>query len=1012
MADQKVLVQTAKIEQGENPEDVTQWTLEIEGKIAKYEEAMAGLHGDVEMLKAKAMEEDEWREENTRRQRFEEELKLEEAKMQMKHGYEKKLMDKSKSCQGNINKVKLPKLVISKFQGTPLDWQRFWSQFETEIDKSEITQVGKFSYLKELLVLKVRASIDGLPFTSEGYERAKNILKTKYGKPSKVSNAHVQQIMSLQTVRGSQPGRIHEFYGTLVTNVQALETLGKIREINGYVRATLDKLPDIRADLVRLDDDWQDWGFSQMIEALRKWCERNPVGPEDQKYKSKLPKDKSFQANQGEWKPRPCVYCESTQHKSVDCKTVTSVAERRKVLSSKKLCFNSTGTRHRASECRSKTVCQKCSERHHTSICNKGTEQMMVASVKGEVIYPVVVVLVDEIKVRALLDTGSGSSYASAALIDRLSKRPTRTDHKQIDMMMCSTVQKIEVYNVNVSSVTGKFAMEAEVSRVDKGVLLAVPNPSYAEKINQYPHLEGVVMDDNDSKPVLPIHLILGASEYSRIKTDTKPKIGNPGEPVAELTALGWSLMSPGKEMNLSNTYLTRTSFGDYEQLCNLDVLGLEDRAQGDQQLVYDDFKEQLRRSEEGWYETGLIWKQGHGPLPSNEHGSLKRLDNLVKKLRRDPNLMNEYDEIIQNQIAEGVVERPVIRQSAESTKTRIVFDASAKANDKCQSLNDCLETGPPLQNILWDVLVRNRLKPVALAGDLKKAFLQIRIRPEHRDVLRFHWVKEKTSEIEVLRFTRALFGLVQSPFLLGATLKQHLESLKERYPNEVAEIGKSLYVDDVITGGDTKHEVLDLKENTVAIFEEAKFELHKWHSNESVLEANSELGDEKQSYAKDQLGVKAGETKMLGLPWNKNDDTLSVTFPQPIFETTKREMLRFLASIYDPLGLATPTTLTGKLMYRQVCDQHIPWDAKVSESIADQWCKFENSLPERVEVPRSITTVQEPTKAIDLHVFGDTSGVGTSAAVHAVVHQESGVSLGLLTAKSRLAKKGLSIRG
>ena len=140
---------------------------------------------------------------------------------------------------------------------------------------------------------------------------------------------------------------------------------------------------------------------------------------------------------------------------------------------------------------------------------------MMVASVKGEVIYPVVVVLVYGIKVRALLDTGSGSSYASAALIDQLSKRPTRTEHKRIDMMMCSTTQKIEVYNVNVSSITGKFAMETEVNKVDKGVLLSVPNPRYAEKINQYPHLEGVVMDDKDSKPVLPIHLILGASEYS-----------------------------------------------------------------------------------------------------------------------------------------------------------------------------------------------------------------------------------------------------------------------------------------------------------------------------------------------------------------------------------------------------------------------------------------------------------------------------------------------------------------
>jgi hypothetical protein len=116
-------------------------------------------------------------------------------------------------------------------------------------------------------------------------------------------------------------------------------------------------------------------------------------------------------------------------------------------------------------------------------------------------------------------------------------------------------------------------------------------------------------------------------------------------------------MISPGKEVNLSNTYLTRTSFGDYEQLCNLDVLGLEDRAQGDQQSVYDEFKEQLSRSDEGWYETGLIWKQGHGPLPSNEHGSLKRLENVVKKLRRDPpNLMNEYDEVIQNQVAEAAI--------------------------------------------------------------------------------------------------------------------------------------------------------------------------------------------------------------------------------------------------------------------------------------------------------------------------------------------------------------------
>ena len=84
-------------------------------------------------------------------------------------------------------------------------------------------------------------------------------------------------------------------------------------------------------------------------------------------------------------------------------------------------------------------------------------------------------------------------------------------------------------------------------------------------------------------------------------------------------------------------------------------------------------------------------------------------------------------------------------------------------------SLKDCLETGPSLQNFLWDVLVRNRLKPTALAGDLKQALLQVRIRAEDRDVLRFLSFKDTmTFEVEVLRFTRALFDLVQSAFLLG----------------------------------------------------------------------------------------------------------------------------------------------------------------------------------------------------------------------------------------------------
>ena len=93
------------------------------------------------------------------------------------------------------------KIEITKFKGSHLDWTHFWSQFETEIDRSSLSPVAKFSYLRKFLGPKPRSMIDGLPFTSESYNRAKSILAGKYGKPSEVSNAHIQSVMGLPTLK-------------------------------------------------------------------------------------------------------------------------------------------------------------------------------------------------------------------------------------------------------------------------------------------------------------------------------------------------------------------------------------------------------------------------------------------------------------------------------------------------------------------------------------------------------------------------------------------------------------------------------------------------------------------------------------------------------------------------------------------------------------------------------------------------------------------------------------------
>ena len=411
----------------------------------------------------------------------------------------------------------------------------------------------KFSYLKELLNPKVRACVDGLPFTMEGYERAKNILKSKYGKDSEVINAYVQNIIGLPTIPGNQPHKIHAFYEALLTSVHSLETLGKLTEVSGYVRMTLDKLEGIRSDLVRTDDDWQSWKFPQLIEALRKWTERNPLRREQESDKLNqrwLNKSKSFQTRQQEQKIRSCVYCDDSGHRSTECKNVVSATDLRKILVEKKRCFNCTGARHRAADCRSQTVCQQCKKKHHTSICDAlPGKKMMVAKGESKVIHPVVVVKAGGVMCRALLDTGAGSSYASAAFLDCLNSKPERREFRKIEMMMQTSNKMVAIHKLQVTDVDETFVLNTEVTRVERGNLLRLPNPKYKEVVKQFDHLKGVKMEDTDDKEELPIHLILGASDYAKIKTPTQPRVGESGEPVGELTKFGWTIMSPGVMM-------------------------------------------------------------------------------------------------------------------------------------------------------------------------------------------------------------------------------------------------------------------------------------------------------------------------------------------------------------------------------------------------------------------------------------------------------------------------------
>lgn len=315
-----------------------------------------------------------------------------------------------------------------------------------------------------------------------------------------------------------------------------------------------------------------------------------------------------------------------------------------------------------------------------------------------------------------------------------------------------------------------------------------------------------------------------------------------------------------------------------------IETMGIQEQAPTVQEKFLQSIKLQ-----EGRYEVKLPWKTTHRPLPSNLQLCKKRLQSLMKKLQTNPTLLKQYDDVIKDQLKKGIVEpapidvsdpdklhylphHPVIREDKTTTKVRVVYDASAHTADQ-PALNDCLYTGPKFQQSIMDILLRFRTHPVGMAADIEKAFLMIAVAKEDRDALRFLWLDNISADqptITPLRFTRVVFGVSSSPFLLNATIHHHISQYQQQDPEFVQSLLSALYVDDVTFGARDDHRayVYQLYTKAKTRLAEGSFNLRKFVTNSSSLQqqidsSEAEIqttptspGDD-QTYAKASLGVK-----------------------------------------------------------------------------------------------------------------------------------------------------------
>ena len=554
----------------------------------------------------------------------------------------------------------------------------------------------------------------------------------------------------------------------------------------------------------------------------------------------------------------------------------------------------------------------------------------------------------------------------------------------------------------------------------------------------------------SDGSALVEVDLLIGSDYYWQPITG-EIRRGEDG-PVALQTRFGWVLSGPmavaSQETSVVNLITTHSLRVDMEpdslkklddclhSFWNLESLGVS---------VEEEFNNNIC-SKEGRYEVSLPWREYHEPLPPNYQLAAKRLQGLHRRLRQDPSVLQEYDKIIRDQVKKGIVQivephshesgqrlhylphHAVVRRDKETSKIRIVYDASARSTGP--SLNDCLYAGPKFNQKILDILLRFQLYKIPLTADIEKAFLMISIAEQDRDVLRFLWfdnaLLDEPSIIE-LRFARVVFGVSSSPFLLNATVKHHLEKFLTTHPETVTSILQSIYVDDVVFGAEDEENAYRLYLESKEILRKGSFNLRKFttscpslqdkidkaESSETTSQAGGCLDE---TFAKTTLGgapsSETSEQKILGVCWDIHSDCFVFHLHELAelavrLEPTKRNIVSLVGRFYDPIGVLSPVVVIFKILIQEICESHVDWDQPLEEPQAKKWHELVTGL--RLAQPISIqrgyfSIVDGQVVSSCLYGFCDASKKAYAAVIYLVIRTPTRTRVQFVVAKTRVA--------
>lgn len=966
---------------------------------------------------------------------------------------------------------RLPDIPLPTFDGDYRSWPNFRDRFSALVDtRSNLSNIDKMYYLIGCLKGAAADAVRGIPVSADNYELVMSTLSDKFNRPRLVATSLVDKLLQSSVMTQESLNDLNTFVGTFSESISLLDAL-KIPDAGSFILFSIAfrRLPVSTRKLFEANSTVDYPSIGQLLDFLRsRVAILEVVGESHKGSTNNAPSKSAGQFRKGgdyAGKPRltslvtsksnsTCPCCAGT-HALTSCSRFKNWGpdERARWTRDKKLCLNCFSDEHWVPKCNSKSSCQNCSRKHHSLLHHNisssrdrdvqneppAAEASLCASVQRPPPHQASSIILGTALVhmrdrsgswqtmRALIDCASQISAVTSACADRLGLKRSRWT---APISGLSGVPVVNVQGRVECNVQPRFASEPVLS-INAWVLPAItsdlPRTTLHSSIKE--RYSNLALADPSFDITSPIDVLLGGDIYASIMDGRKFSVDK-ALPTAFSSVFGWILIGPVSERE-AHPYqsmpvaMTVSIEGLMERFWQVEEPEAAPATFTDEGRCEKLFCEQSIRLPCGRFSVPLPFRAppSADTFVGSRELAVRRFDALERKLATSPQLKSLYVQFMSEYISLGhmsvatspgryfIPHHAVYRPAIDENKIRVVFDASAQSS-RGPSLNNCLFTGPKLQQDIVDILTRFRVPKYVFTTDICKMYRQILVLPEYRQFQHILWRPSPHDELVEYELNTVTYGVNCAPYLALRVLQTIASDDCDNFELVRNALTRQTYVDDICDGADTMPNVLKLQSDLISVMHKAGLELKKWASNTPcVLEAVP---------AADRVcapmpfeSVDGYGTKVLGLQWHPEGDYLCCALSldsAPV--CTKRGVLSLVARIFDPLGVFAPAVFLAKSIMQRTWQLGMTWDELLPKNIHDEWIAFVSDLPSllNIRVPRYLNSSHGA--PCYLLGFCDASQLGYAAVVYVrMADVDVNASVFLIGTKTKLAPmKSLTI--